>query len=193
MVLEKQGYGAVAIPGFIPIDMSDGKQGMVGAIDLRRAAVEAGIGSYGKSGLVLVKGFGPRVRLGAIVTSASLNSTKRKTKVPCPTNCQICILGCPSKALLGGGQVDKRACGRMVFEFGLRGMTKFVGGMLNASSEERTEMLKSHPFRELWQTLVSGNYYYCFECQALCPNGKGKEEVFKVKKAGMRVEKVREA
>jgi len=173
MVLEKQGHGAVAIPGFIPMDMSDGKQGMVGAIDLRRAAVEAGIGSYGKSGLVLVKGFGPRVRLGAVLTTASLKPTAKKSRFPCPTDCQICMLGCPSKALLGGGEVDKRACGRVVFEFGLRGMTKFVGGMLNASSEERAEMLKSHPFRELWQTLVSGNYYYCFECQATCPIGKG--------------------
>ena len=173
MALEKQGYGAVAIPAFIPIDMSDGKQGMVGAIDLRRAAVEAGIGSYGKNGLVLVKGFGPRVRLGAVLTTASLKPTTKKNRFPCPTDCQICILGCPSKALLGGGQVDKQACGRVVFEFGLRGMTKFVGRMLNASSEQRTEMLKSHPFRELWQTLVSGNYYYCFECQAICPIGKG--------------------
>lgn len=173
MALEKQGYGAVAIPAFIPIDMSDGKQGMVGAIDLRRAAVEAGIGNYGKSGLVLVKGFGPKVRLGAVLTTAPLKPTTKKNRFPCPTDCQICMLGCPSKALLGGGQVDKRACGRVVLEFGLRGMTKFLGGMLNASSEERTEMLKSHPFRELWQTLVSGNYYYCFECQALCPIGKG--------------------
>ncbi|MDI6763542.1 MAG: hypothetical protein QME83_11000 [Thermodesulfobacteriota bacterium] len=173
MALEKRGYGAVAIPAFIPMDMSDGKQGMVGAIDLRRAAVEAGIGNYGKSGLVLVKGFGPRVRLGAVLTTASLKPTTKKTRFPCPTDCQICMLGCPSKALLGGGGVDKRACGRVVLEFGLRGMTKFVGGMLNASSEERAEMLKSHPFRELWQTLVSGNYYYCFECQALCPIGKG--------------------
>ena len=173
MVLEKQGHGAVAIPGFIPMDMSDGKQGMVGAIDLRRAAVEAGIGSYGKNGLVLVKGFGPRVRLGAVLTTAFLKPTTKKNRFPCPTDCQICMLGCPSKALLGGGQVDKQACGRVVFEFGLRGMTKFVGRMLNASSEQRTEMLKSHPFRELWQTLVSGNYYYCFECQATCPIGKG--------------------
>ena len=173
MALEKQGYGAVAIPAFIPIDMSDGKLGMVGAVDLRRAAVEAGIGSYGKNGLVLVKGFGPRVRLGAVLTTASLKPTTKKNRFPCPTDCQICMLGCPSKALLGGGQVDKQACGRVVFEFGLRGMTKFVGGMLNASTEERTEMLNSHPFRELWQTLVSGNYYYCFECQAICPIGKG--------------------
>src|SRR4030066_527714 len=111
-ILERQGYEAVAIPAYIPLDMSDGKRGMVGAVDLRRAAVEAGIGNYGKSGLVLVKGFGPRVRLGAVLTTASLKPTTKKYRFPCPTDCQICMLGCPSKALLGGGQVDKRACGR---------------------------------------------------------------------------------
>jgi epoxyqueuosine reductase len=172
MALESQGYKAVAIPAFLPIDMSDGKDGMVGPIDLRRAAVEAGVGSYGKSGLVLVKGFGPRVRLGAVLTSAPLKPTKKKTKSLCLPECQICLSGCPGKALLGEGKVDKQACGRVIFKYGLRGMMKFVGGMSDAAPEERTQMLKSYPFRELWQTLVSGNYYYCFECQALCPIGK---------------------
>jgi epoxyqueuosine reductase QueG len=49
MSLEHEGFRAVAIPAFLPIDMSDGKYGMEGPIDLRRAAVEAGIGSYGNS------------------------------------------------------------------------------------------------------------------------------------------------
>jgi len=172
MVLEKQGFEAVGIPAYLPIDMSDGKYGMVGPIDLRRAAVEAGIGSYGKSGLVLVNGFGPRVRLGVVLTSAPLEPTKKKMKSPCPLECQICILGCPSKALLGGGRVDKPACGRVIFEFGLRRMMKFTEEMFDASSEKRKDLIRSYPFRELWQTLVSGNYYYCFACQALCPIGK---------------------
>jgi epoxyqueuosine reductase QueG len=55
MALEGRGYKAVAIPPYLPMDMSDGKFGMVGSVDLRRAAVEAGIGNYGRSGLVLVK------------------------------------------------------------------------------------------------------------------------------------------
>jgi hypothetical protein len=38
MTLEGQGYGALAIPPFLPMDMSDGKYGMVGSVDLRRAA-----------------------------------------------------------------------------------------------------------------------------------------------------------
>jgi len=172
MTLEGQGYSALAIPPFLPMDMSDGKYGMVGSVDLRRAAVEAGIGSYGKSGLVLVKGFGPRVRLGAVITSASLKPKKKKSKSLCPSECQICLLGCPGRALLGKGKVDKRACGRVIFQFGLRGMIKFVGEMIEASAEKKAELLKSYPFRELWQTLVSGSYYYCFECQALCPIGK---------------------
>ncbi len=171
-ILEDRGFKAVAIPAFLPIDMSDGKYGMVGPIDLRRAAVEAGVGRYGKSGLVLVEGFGPRVRLGAVLTSASLKPTKMKNKMPCPSECKICLEGCPSKALLGEGKVDKRACGRVVFQFGLRGLIKFVGEVSSASPEERSQMLKSYPFREIWQTLVCGNYYYCFDCQALCPIGK---------------------
>ena len=68
--------------------------------------------------------------------------------------------------------MDKRACGRVIFQFGLRGMIKFVGEMIEASAEKKAELLKSYPFRELWQTLASGNYYFCFECQALCPIGK---------------------
>ena len=174
MALEKRGYEAVAIPAFLPIDMSDGKYGMVGPVDLRRAAVEARIGSYGKNGLVLVDGFGPRVRLGAVVTSAPLKPTKKRVRSLCASECQVCLLGCPSKALLGEGKIDKRACGRVIFEFGLRGLMKFVREMSDASPEERTQMLKGYPFRELWQTLVSGSYYYCFECQALCPVGKRK-------------------
>jgi epoxyqueuosine reductase QueG len=172
MTLEGQGYRAVAIPPYLPMDMSDGKYGMVGSVDLRRAAVEAGIGSYGKSGLVLVKGFGPRVRLGAVITSAPLNPTKKRFKSLCPPKCQICLSGCPGRALLGGGKIDKRACGRVIFEFGLRGTMKFVREMFDASPEKRADLLKSYPFRELWQTLVSGSYYYCFECQSLCPIGK---------------------
>ncbi len=172
--LEKRGFEAVAIPAFLPIDMSEGKFGMVGPIDLRKAAAEAGVGTYGKSGLILAAGYGPRVRLGAVLTSAPLNPTKKKSKSLCPPGCDICISGCPGKALHGGGQVDKRACGKEVFKFGLRGMMKFLGEIFGSPESKRMEMIKSYAFRELWQTLVTGSYYYCFECQARCPVGKAK-------------------
>jgi len=170
--LENTGFEALAIPAFLPIDMSEGKYGMVGPIDLRRAAAEAGVGSYGKSGLILVDGYGPRVRLGAVLTSAPLNPTKKKSRSQCPPGCDRCISGCPGKALLGGGKVDKQACGKEIFKFGLRGMMRFLGEISSSPASTRIEMIKSYEFRELWQTLVAGSYYYCFECQALCPAGK---------------------
>jgi len=71
------------------------------------------------------------------------------------------------QALSGEGKVDKRACGRVILEFGLRGMIKFVGKMIEASAEKKAELLKSYPFRELWQTLASGNYYFCLNVR-LC-------------------------
>ena len=172
--LEDAGFEAVAIPAFLPIDMSEGKSGMVGPIDLRRAAVEAGVGSYGESGLILVVGYGPRVRLGAVLTSAPLNQTKKKSNSLCPPGCDICISGCPSKALHGGGQVDKRACGKEVLKFGLRGMMRFLSEISGSPETKRIEMIKGYEFRELWQTLAAGSYYSCFECQALCPVGKAK-------------------
>ena len=49
---------------------------------------------------------------------------------------------CPSQALSGQGKINKKRCGDQIFKFRLR---------------------------ELWQTFMTGNYYYCFACQAQCP------------------------
>jgi len=44
--------------------------------------------------------------------------------------------------------------------------------MVDVSKEERIQLLKSYPFRELWQTLATGNSYTCFLCQSVCPTGR---------------------
>jgi len=31
------------------------------------------------------------------------------------------------------------------------------------------ETIEGKGLRELWQTFMTGNYYYCLECQAQCP------------------------
>jgi len=45
--LESKGFGSVAVPAFIPIDMQEPKMGMRGEICWRCAGVRAGLGSYG--------------------------------------------------------------------------------------------------------------------------------------------------
>ena len=96
--LEKSGHEALAIPAFIPIDMSEGKYGMVGAVDHRAAAVEAGLGSYGKSGLLLTEKFGPRVRLGCVLTSMKAKIKKTSPQDLCPPRCTLCLDRCPAGA-----------------------------------------------------------------------------------------------
>ncbi len=182
--LEKSGYEALSIPAFIPIDMSEGKYGMVGAVDHRAAAVEAGLGSYGKSGLLLTEKFGPRVRLGCVLTSMKAKIKKISPPVLCPPECTLCLDRCPTGALLGKGKIDKTKCAKRIFDYGLRRMIKFIGEMVEASQEKREELLRGFTLRELWQNFMTGNYYYCFDCKAFAlpePRGGLKKHHHKIR------------
>jgi epoxyqueuosine reductase QueG len=170
-VLEDSGHAAVAVPTYLPIDMSDEMLGMLGEVDHRRAAVEAGIGVYGKNNLLVNEKFGPRLRLATVLTTAALEPSRKVQKVVCD-ECGECVKACPANALDVPGKTDKRACGRTVFEFGLRGLMRFGYGWLEADEEEKKERLKGRPMRELWQAFMTGMYYTCFKCQAACPVGK---------------------
>ena len=169
--LERKGYGAVAVPAFIPIDMSPPKHGMRGAVDWRGAGVAAGIGGYGESGLLVTEAFGPAVRLGGVVTDAEIAPGEPLPRTPC-TGCNRCVEACPMKALSGGGKIDKRKCGDVIFAGGYRAWRAFLLALVEAPSEKRMELLTSQVSLDLWQNFMTGNYYYCFACQAVCPVGK---------------------
>jgi len=169
--LEAEGHRAVAIPAFLPLDMSDGRMGMVGAIDWKQAAVESGLGSWGKSGLVITPRFGPRIRLGGVITTADFPSDTRLAWSPCK-DCETCIRRCPSGALLGDGRIDKKRCGDHIFSHGLRAFTRLLVDLSGATSTAAArEIVYVNRTRELWQALETGNYYYCWTCQGTCPVG----------------------
>jgi epoxyqueuosine reductase QueG len=174
--IEDEGYNAVPIPPALPIDMSDERRGMVGDVDLRRAAVLAGLGVYGRSGLVVTREYGPRVRISGVVTDAPLKPDSgvrdfAKAMRDICGGCRRCIDACPSKAIIGDGVVDKNRCSKNLFRYGLRGLIKFLARLLEAEPGERDKLLRSYDLREIWQTLITGNYYYCWVCQAVCPVG----------------------
>lgn len=172
LMLEDSGYAALAIPSFLPIDMSDEILGMLGEVDHRRAAVAAGLGVYGLNNLLVNEKFGPRLRLATVLTTAVAEPNRKIRKTVCD-ECGECVRACPAGALDDPGKTDKRACGQTVFEFGLRGLMRFGFGWFDASGEEKADLLKSRPMRELWQAFMTGMYYTCFKCQAACPVGKG--------------------
>jgi len=65
---------------------------------LKRAATLAGLGMQGKNTVFLSKEYGPRVRLGAILTSAELEPDQSFIGDLCG-DCTRCLNACPTKAL----------------------------------------------------------------------------------------------
>ncbi len=169
--LERNGSRAAAVPAFIPIDMAPPKSGMQGAVDWRGAGVAAGIGGYGESGLLVTRHFGPAVRLGGVVTDADVAPGPPLGETPC-THCRRCVDACPAGALAGGGAIDKRMCGERIFSGGYRAWRRFLLDLLEAGPEKRKDLLGGQPALDLWQNFMTGNYYYCFACQAACPVGQ---------------------
>lgn len=169
--LDGEGWRAVAVPQTIPLDMSDEKLGMVGDIDWKRAAVECGVAGRGESALAVTPQFGPRVRIGGVLTTAELEYDQRLAWDPC-ADCRLCLESCPMAALEGGAVVDKKKCGDHVFAYGLRAFTRLLRDLMAVEGEEQAkELIYSYRVRELWQAFQTGSYYSCWTCQEVCPVG----------------------
>lgn len=165
---ESEGFPAAAVPAFIPIDMQAPKKGMRGEICWRRAGVRAGLGSYGENGLLVTPEFGSAIRMSGLVTTAGLQADTPLKQDICD-HCLRCAEACPVNALSGVGKINKKKCGDNIFKFGFRYFANFVSDLHQKSSSEIEELVGGYGMRELWQTFMTGNYYYCFECQSQCP------------------------
>ena len=169
--LESQGFSSVAVPAFIPIDMAEPKKGMKGEICWRKAGVMAGLGSYGENGLLVTKEFGSAVRISGLVTTAALKADSPLEEEVCD-HCLRCLEACPVQALSGKGKINKRLCGDAIFKYGFRFFRDFLKDLTTKPAVEMEKMIDGFELRELWQTFMTGNYYYCFQCQAQCPAGQ---------------------
>ena len=164
--LADHGHAGVAVPAFIPLDMAAPKKGMRGEIDWRRAAVRAGLGSYGENGLLVTPKFGSAVRLSGVVTDADLTIDEPLAEDACD-HCCTCVTDCPPGALTGGGVIDKKKCGDHIFRYGFRYFQSLMAGVLSGDPGARS-IIEGQGLREVWQNFMTGNYYYCFRCQVHC-------------------------
>ena len=167
-LLESKGFLSAGVPAFIPLDMEAPGKGMRGEICWRRAGVRSGLGSYGESGALVTKEYGQAVRLSGAVTTADLTPDAPLKDDVCD-HCMRCVEACPVQALSGGGKINKKLCGDHIFRFGFRYFQNFMQGMINGPTEEIRDIVQGSGLRQLWQTFMTGNYYYCFQCQAQCP------------------------
>lgn len=117
-------------------------------VNLREAAVQAGLGTRGLNGLVVTREFGPRVRFGAVFVEPQLPPDAPIPDYYC-ASCTICISRCPTGALTPWG-FDRSLC---VAEFD-------PSPEMRAKQKRETKQIT--PFTRL----------QCNLCVSSCPIGK---------------------
>ena len=91
-IIEK-GYSALVIPASLRVDASN----ELGHASHKAFACAAGLGWIGRNGLLVNPIYGPRVRLGTVLTDMPLKPGK-PLKNHCG-KCRLCVDSCPSGAL----------------------------------------------------------------------------------------------
>lgn len=98
MLLEQHGFNALAVPASQSV--SEAGQEYCGLFPHKTAAVMAGLGWLGRSNLFISTAYGPRVRLGTILTDMELPAHNSIIEGKCE-RCRICVSACPAMALTG--------------------------------------------------------------------------------------------
>ncbi len=97
--LEKNGYEAFPIAAS-QSDNSNGKDLYKGVFQHKTGARLSGLGFIGKSGLLLTKEYGSKVRFATVLTNLPLSPKREIIENACG-NCNICVKACPGGAISG--------------------------------------------------------------------------------------------
>ena len=108
-------------------------------------ARRAGVGWYGKNGIIITERFGSWVVLGEIITELELD-TDESLQRDCG-DCTICIDSCPTKAIVSPYVIDRTKCLQFISE---------------------RSMKVPLVFREKW----GDRLYGCTTCQEVCPQNR---------------------
>lgn len=118
--IERMGAGAMPVPAEKPYAQWYAA-GMLakGLIDLRHAAVYAGLGQIGRGALFINPRYGNFVNIGAVITNLDLRSDPPAANL-CVPECRLCEESCPAHALKVG-RIDAEKCRAYSAGFALDG------------------------------------------------------------------------
>nr|MDO8081097.1 hypothetical protein [Candidatus Freyarchaeota archaeon] len=173
--LARKGFKAVSIPAYLPVDMSRETSGLKGEVSLRHAAQCAGLGEIGLNRLLITPEYGPRVRLGALITNADLTPDEPFEEKLCKREkCAICVKACPVGAISTQGEVNVFKCAPNILKYFIPGFVTAINELAkrNASWKEIQEFARSPEAWKILQVLTTGMIYNCFNCMTSCPIGK---------------------
>lgn len=154
--LDAQGYWAVQIPSYAPLVYHEMEPW--GILSLKHAAVAAGIGAFGRNGLVYHPRYGALLRFGAVVTNAKMPGDPQVMATPCPMECHACQESCPSGAFQKDS-FQKLTC-----------MTYAIRHAIYPLA------LREEIGRKNIETIINtagyNSWVRCFECLRVCPLNK---------------------
>lgn len=98
LLIQDYGYLSMAVPASQTV--KTGEDPYTGIFQHKTAARLAGMGWIGKNALLITPEFGPRVRLGTVITNMPLPAEREILSSSCG-NCNICKDACPAHAIQG--------------------------------------------------------------------------------------------
>lgn len=98
LLIQESGYLAMAVPASQTVKTGDDMYR--GIFQHKTAARLGGLGWIGKSGLLITPEYGPRIRLGTVLTNMELPVDKEILERDCK-DCFICKKMCPAMAIQG--------------------------------------------------------------------------------------------
>ncbi len=189
-LLEREGYVAVPTMSASTFDT----RGSISEFSNIHAAVAAGVGELGWSGLALTPKVGPRARYGTIITNAPLEADPVYSgpKLCDVEKCRelgngepICAAVCPTKAI--GSEAEVVKIGERRFEvakfdrfrcmWGSMGLSKKALGMKDIPMPEKigyaeiNAALKDRDPGQAQELIVISRGDYCGQCVMECPMG----------------------
>jgi epoxyqueuosine reductase QueG len=176
--LEDRGFPAITVP---PVHFDPRQYDRDGdtraPLSLPHAAVEAGLGTLGLNLMLLTPEYGPRVLLGAVLTSAELEPDRPLDRPLCLGEaCGRCLLACPADAI-DQWRLDKRRCAPYASPYGFAYLADHLERIVTAPPEARVGLLKSKESFMAWQSILRGVGVYsgCTRCVDVCPVGQDYE------------------
>jgi len=181
--LENEGYTATPLPSSRPFDSLK----LQGVISHRHVAVAAGLGEFGWNALLLTTDYGPRVRLGTVLSDAELepdpmySGEKLCEKDKCN---RLCVKMCPMSAI-SPEQAERLEMDGKTFEYAkvdcwkcLIGAAGFVQKTLGRKNIEIPEIPTPNDYLNAceqlspWQRMERAEEgSFCGRCLVCCPAG----------------------